>query len=94
MSTIKISNVIASKKNKILGSYLVDAVGLNGWVNEFGDELAFEVLSNVCFIDCYCSYIGSSNRTSKKNFLAPTLRAFFSAATKSLLMCEMEIDRW
>ena len=38
-----------NKKNN-LGSYLVDTVGLNGWVNEFGDELAFEILSNVCFI--------------------------------------------
>jgi hypothetical protein len=46
----EISNVINSKPKKNPGSYLVDTVGLNGWINEFGDELAFEVLSNVCFI--------------------------------------------
>ena len=88
----EISNVITSKK-KILGSYLIDTVGLNSWVNEFGDELAFEILSNF-FVSLIvdCSYLGSSNRTSKKNFLAPTLRAFFSAATKSLLVCEIGVD--
>ena len=45
MSMKEISDVITSTK-KNLGSYLVDTVGLNGWVNEFGDKLAFEVLSN------------------------------------------------
>ena len=85
----EVSNVIASTKQKkgiIPRRY--------SWLEQLGKWVrwrtrVWDPIRYLLLIDC-CSYLGSFNRTSTKNFLAPTLRAFFSAATKSLLM----LMRW
>jgi hypothetical protein len=60
-------------------SDFVDAVGLNSWVDELGDELLLEIL-------CTLSQLGTQMKrreriTSRKNFFAPTARAFLRAAS-------------
>ena len=64
---------------------LIDAIRLDGGVNEFCHEFPFEILRGD-----QSTLISLSNtitwfllRTSRKNFLAPTARAFFRAASKS-----------
>jgi hypothetical protein len=61
---------------------LVDAVGLNSRVDEFLHELALQILktSGVCEPppETESEWVG---QTSRKNFLAPTARAFSLAAS-------------
>lgn len=47
----------------------IDTVGLNGWIDEFCDELSFEVLDHMCNL---IAIVVAIIRTSRKNFLAPT----------------------
>lgn len=61
---------------------LVDAVGLDGRVDELSHKFALQILQRMRSRVCPTNRAPQS-RTSKKNFLAPTLSAFFSAAAKS-----------
>ena len=65
---------------------LVDAVGLDGGVDQFGDEFAPQVLfKKIVYIsELRRRFRGKGVRvTSLKNFVAPDVKAFFSAASKS-----------
>ena len=61
---------------------LIDRVGLDGWINEFGNKLALEVLPSSS-IDTCLIFVRDGWLTSRKNFFAPTFRAFLRAASKS-----------
>jgi hypothetical protein len=68
---------------------LVDAVGLDGRVDQFGDEFAPQVLLSYASLS-YDVVQGKSDRvTSLKNFAAPDAKAFFSAASKSCARMRM-----
>lgn len=61
-------------------AHLVDAIGLNGRVDEFRDELFAEILQR----GLRCMLQSETTRpTLMKNFLAPTFKALALAASKS-----------
>ena len=67
-------------------SDLIDTVRLDGGVDEFRYELPFEILQkdSLWIIgSCTQCAAGVLLHTSRKNFLAPTAKAFFRAASKS-----------
>ena len=61
---------------------LIDGISLNCRINEFGDEFALEILDAVCLVSMVDAH-RCVQQTSRKNFFAPTARAFRRAASKS-----------
>ena len=63
--------------------YLVNAVGLNGRIDQFLHKFSFEILDKYHFSPTpqKKDRIKTVGLTSRKNFLAPTLRALSLAAS-------------
>ena len=65
-----------------LKTNLVDGIDLNGGVDQLFNEFGLQVLCTFFTISPN-SKLGRWTRTSRKNFLAPTFKAFVRAASKS-----------
>jgi hypothetical protein len=75
-------------------TYFVDTVGLNCWINEFGDEFSLEILYDIVDISLIVGCKSMCLLTARKNFFAPTFKAFVSAAAKSYHIRVESCYRW